>query len=176
MGEIKITPLETKKLILKKDKEPKKEGAITVEKITVPADKEGSSVVIKPIEKQAEEPKEDVEAKVADAVKEQEVKEEPKPETTEPKAEPVAETPVAEKSGRFGVKFKDSMVVFDGKPEVGSKVKVIKVDNNGNLKVGDEGEITKPVAEGQAVYIKLSTGDHAGKVYHTAPISKLKTA
>ena len=76
---------------------------------------------------EAEEPKEDVEAKVADAVKEQEVKEEPKPETTEPKAEPVAETPVAEKSGRFGVKFKDSMVVFDGKPEVGSKVKVIKV-------------------------------------------------
>lgn len=93
---------------------------------------------------------------------------EPKPEV-EPKEEPT-------KPSRFGFKFKNSMMVFEGKPEVGAKVKVIKVDNNTNLKPGDEGEITKPVEEGKPLYVKLTSGEHAGKVYHTDALSKLKTA
>ena len=104
-----------------------------------------------------------------------EVKPDAMPEVVEPEVKAdVKEEPA--KPSRFGFKFKNSMMVFEGKPEVGAKVKVIKVDNNTNLKPGDEGEITKPVEEGKPLFLKLTTGDHAGKVYHTDALSKLKTA
>ena len=32
------------------------------------------------------------------------------------------------------------------------------------------------VEEGKPLYVKLTSGEHAGKVYHTDALSKLKTA
>ena len=62
MEEIKITPLETKKLILKKDNKSEEKDGIKIKEIRVPGKDglhHGDDIIIKPLEKQAEEPREE---------------------------------------------------------------------------------------------------------------------